>query len=113
MENDKASYFNVWAPIVSAVQARVNGANRDGGTSALFTEQPQRTIVVQSGDATIQTRISLAGDVIDVIRGEGSEPEVIEVESKNGYLSFIHDENDRTTDSGRVADMILGSILVP
>lgn len=66
----------------------------------------------------MQVSISLQGESIEIKRRQaiaGGQPddecEVIEIEIKNGVVSYLHDDIDRTTDPGKVAEIILNPVL--
>jgi hypothetical protein len=122
MENEP-SYFDICETILSAIRARLSDAKREYGLDAEAVEvieQPARTVVIRdnrSGGIWVQASISLRGDSIEIKRPEtiaagvlSDEPEVIEIEVKNGVVAYIHDDIDRTTDPHRVADTILNPI---
>jgi hypothetical protein len=122
MTND-TKYFEIWETIRSAIRTRINDARREYpiATDTLeIIEQPARTVLIRantSGGTWAQASISLRGDSIEIRRSDAiagsanEEPEVIEIEVKNGVIGFIHDDIDRTTNPHKVAEIILEPIL--
>jgi hypothetical protein len=122
---NEPKYFEIWEPILSAIRTQIIDARREYGINveALeIIEQPARTVVIRakantSGAMSAQASISLRGDSIEITRSEAiadranEEPEVIEIEVKNGVIGFIHDDIDRTTSPHKVAEIILEPIL--
>src|ERR1700722_8755188 len=113
---NEPSYFGIWETILSAIRARISEDTRASGTDAQAVEvieQPARTVVIRTnkpGGALVQVSISLQGESIEIKRRQaiaGGQPddehEVIEIEIKNGVVSYLHDDIDRTTDPGKVA----------
>ena len=121
---NEPSYFGIWETILSAIRARISEDTRASGTDAQAVEvieQPARTVVIRTnkpGGALVQVSISLQGESIEIKRRQaiaGGQPddehEVIEIEIKNGVVSYLHDDIDRTTDPGKVAEIILNPVL--
>jgi hypothetical protein len=122
---NEPKYFEIWETIRSAIRTCIIDVTRqyDIAADALeIIEQPARTVVVQakdnaSGAMWAQASISLDGHYIEIRRSEeiagsaNKEPEVIEIEVKNGVIGFIHDDIDRTTSPHKVAEIILEPIL--
>jgi hypothetical protein len=119
---NEPNYFEIWERVLSAIGTRVSDAKREYGIDAQaiqVIQQPARTVVIRdakSGGPLVQASISLQGDSIEIKRQEGiaganDEPEVIEIEVKNGVVAFLHDDIDRTTDPQKVADFVLNPIL--
>ena len=122
-DQPKPNYLDIWHPILDAIDDRVGDAKREYGAQAqalAVIPQPSHTVVIQdtSRGTVTQASISLQGDYIEIKRRESStaafvdeETEVIEIEIKNGVVSYIHDDLHRTTDPNMVAEFIVGPML--
>lgn len=119
---DEPKYFETWELIRSLLRESISDAKSDYGIALEIIEQPERTIVIRDNrrnGMTVQVSISLRGDAIEIKRRDtkaggafaDEEPETIEINMKNGVLSYTHDDLDRTTDPNRVVEIILGPIL--
>jgi hypothetical protein len=121
---NEASYFGIWETILWAIRARISEETRAYGLNAQAVEvieQPARTVVIRTnnrGGALVQASISLQGESIEITRRQaigGGQPddehEVIEIQIKDGVVSYLHDDIDRTTSPAKVAEIILNPIL--